>query len=162
MRSTVVPRTVESFISGEFFLLELSPFLEMRDLKFFLTSKSLVSILPRVQLNLLRRAPDASSSGDLVETAIRLVMRRFRTMLQQIAELKSEEAAATIFKQIDELTEIFTHVPCQARAALERWLPAPPGQAPSPNVIANHCLESLRCRLNHIHACDPEKEEEVY
>ena len=157
METAEEQRTVESYISGEFFMLELSPFLVLRDLKFFLANKSLVASLPDVQLGLLKRSLLASSSGELVETSIRLVMQKFRAILQQIAEITSLEDAATCVGQIEELREIFTHVPPHVWTALARWLPAPPGEPLSPNVIANHCFESLRCRLKHIHACDSEK-----
>jgi hypothetical protein len=145
--------TIDS-LSGELLLSELSPFMVSSDMKFFSCNRELSSVFISAQLDQLRRARGVEgskfSSGCSMQETLRLVIERTRRIIRRIAELNSEKAVTEILREIEELEKNFQQIPNEAKSALVRWLPSLSGKPLSAETLADHCLTSLRCRIDEL------------
>jgi hypothetical protein len=143
-------------IGEEIIVSEVSKFLMISDLRFFLSNKRLyLTILPRVQDELFKRTVSCSSSNkyiDVNEIAIRLILNRFREIIHLIGliERYEDESIKLLVEKINEMCNFFSILPFDAKNALQRSLPSLSREPLNSTTLRNHCLDNLNCRLTHL------------
>ena len=131
-------------IGDEVLVGEMSLFLNIRDLRVFLTTNRLYSVFPGVRRKLFERYLCPPCTRDVNEDAIRVVLGRLRQVMAMISEMESEKMAPNIVCEINDVCDFFCLLPQCARSALEHFHPCMRDH----ETLRTHCLDSLQCRLD--------------